>query len=988
MNSLNMPTTERTPANIHPAFEWKRSVPVPALNVVVEEYRHRVTGAQHIHIASDNSENVFLVALRTVPEDSTGVAHILEHTALCGSAKYPVRDPFFMMTRRSLNTFMNAFTSSDWTAYPFASQNRKDYFNLLDVYLDAVFFANLDEMDFAQEGHRLEFEEADNPQSPLQFKGVVYNEMKGAMSSIGSTLWQTLTRYLFPTTTYHYNSGGDPEHIPDLSYEELREFYRTHYQPGNAVFMTYGDIPADELHARFEERALGRFEPMPVHIEVPDEKRYHAPLRVQEAYAWQEEDAPEAKTHIVLGWLLGKSTDLGDLMRAHLLNGILLDNSASPLQLALETTTLGSAPSPLCGLEDSHREIVFVCGIEGSEADRADEVEAMVMDTLKKVAEEGVPIEQVRSVLHQLELHQREIGGDGYPFGLQMIFMAMAGAVHRGDCVATMDIKPVLEQLQKDIEDPEFIKTLVRDLLLENTHRVRLVMTPDTELAHNRDAAERARLDTIRAGLDEHAVNQIVETAAALKARQEATPDDSCLPKVTIADVPAQTREPSPLQVDDEIIRKTVYSSGTNGIVYLQLVVDLPALAPDLLELLPYYSDFITELGHGEHDYLSVQVRQAAVTGGISAYASLRGAVDDEQSTRGVFVMGTRALARNSLEMSSLLRSTFEDARFDETQRVRELISQKRARRDQAVTGSGHSLAMMAASAGMSPVAQLTHRQSGLEGIRHTRALEKAMQNSSELDAFVDRLRRLHECLKNSRSQVLLIADDDNLDTAKQSLVSAWSGFEQHSLATPLHLDPVRERVTELWQASTQVHFCAKAYPTVPSAHPDAAALTVLGGFLRNGYLHRAIREQGGAYGGGATHDPGSAAFRFYSYRDPHHIKTLEAFDKSINWLLETEHQWSPVEEAILGVISSLDKPGSPAGEAKRHFHDQLFGRTPETRRAFRQRVLEVTASDLQRVASTYLREDKQSVAVLSNADGVKELKKHPTLSEATVQVL
>ena len=230
----------------HPAFEPVRQETIESLNITVEQFEHRATGAVHYHLASDNNENVFLVALRTVPEDSTGVAHILEHTALCGSERFPVRDPFFMMLRRSLNTFMNAFTSSDWTAYPFASQNRKDFDNLLDVYLDAVFFSRLDPLDFAQEGHRVEFAEPGNADSDLVFKGVVFNEMKGAMSSVSSTLWHTLCEHLFPTSTYHYNSGGDPAHIPDLSYDQLKAFYRSHYHPSNAIFMTFGDIPAIE----------------------------------------------------------------------------------------------------------------------------------------------------------------------------------------------------------------------------------------------------------------------------------------------------------------------------------------------------------------------------------------------------------------------------------------------------------------------------------------------------------------------------------------------------------------------------------------------------------------------------------------------------------------------------------------------------------------------------------------------------------------------
>ncbi|MBL8252765.1 MAG: insulinase family protein, partial [Candidatus Competibacter sp.] len=235
---------------IHPAFQHLRSHPVPALRLEFQEYRHMATGARHLHLAADDPHNAFMVAFLTVPQDSTGVAHILEHTTLCGSQRYPVRDPFFMMIRRSLNTFMNAFTSSDWTAYPFASQNKKDFNNLLDVYLDATFFPLLDERDFAQEGHRLEFVAPDDPNSELTFKGVVFNEMKGALSSSVQRLGLALQSRLFPTTTYHYNSGGDPEVIPDLTYAQLKAFHARHYHPSNAIFLTYGDIPAAEHQER------------------------------------------------------------------------------------------------------------------------------------------------------------------------------------------------------------------------------------------------------------------------------------------------------------------------------------------------------------------------------------------------------------------------------------------------------------------------------------------------------------------------------------------------------------------------------------------------------------------------------------------------------------------------------------------------------------------------------------------------------------------
>ena len=522
----------------HPSFEHLRSAPVQSLDIEVQEFRHKKTGSQHIHLASKNKENVFLVGLRTIPTDSTGVAHILEHTVLCGSEKYPVRDPFFMMIRRSLNTFMNAFTSSDWTAYPFASQNRKDYFNLLDVYLDAVFFSNLHELDFAQEGHRLEFETPGDPTSPLVHKGVVFNEMKGAMSAPTSVLWQSLGKHLFDHNTYHYNSGGDPEVIPELTYAQLRRFYETHYHPSNAVFMTFGDIPPGDLQQRFDEQVLSRFSKLDREIRVSPALRLHAPVRVEEAYAVQEESL-DNKTHIVMSWLLDESIDLDKRLRAHLLSSVLLDNSASPLMRVLEQSDLGTSPSPLCGLEDSALEMIFVAGLEGSEPGNADACEALILDTLEAVARDGVPAEQVEAVLHQLELSQREIRGDGMPFGLQLMFGGLSSAMQRGDAVAAIDLDPALARLRADAADPGFIPRLVREVLLDNMHRVRLTLRPDNQLSDRRAQAEKALLASRHRQLTDAEKSTIVERAQALVMRQSQHDDPDILPKVTLEDVPA-----------------------------------------------------------------------------------------------------------------------------------------------------------------------------------------------------------------------------------------------------------------------------------------------------------------------------------------------------------------------------------------------------------------------------------------------------------------
>jgi Zn-dependent M16 (insulinase) family peptidase len=950
----------------HSSFQLIRSQEIPALNIRVEEYRHIKTGAQHIHLAADNDENVFLVALRTVPHDSTGVAHILEHTALCGSEKYPVRDPFFLMTRRSLNTFMNAFTSSDWTAYPFASQNRKDFDNLLDVYLDAVFFAKLDELDFAQEGHRLEFEEMENPQSPLTFKGVVFNEMKGAMSSVTSTLWQTLSKYVFPTTTYHHNSGGEPECIPDLTYEQLVSFYRSHYHPSNAIFMTYGNIPAAEQQEKFETRALSRFEKSEHLISVPDEKRYLAPIHVEESYALDETDT-KGKTHIVTAWLLGHSADLKSYLQAQLLTAILLDNAASPLQQALETSSLGSSPSPLCGLEDSQKELLFMAGLEGSEAEHTGQVEYLILDVLKNIAEKGVPQEQIDACLHQLELHQREIGGDGYPYGLQLILHSLNSATHRGDPVSLLDLEPALAALQQEARDPHFIKRLVRELLLDNQHRVTLTLTPDQTLSQRRDVAEAAQLAAIRAELSEADCQRIIEQSVALQARQEAALDENILPQVTLADVPADMLIPQAASVISGPLPLTTFSAGTNGLVYQQLVINLPALSAQEMTLLPLYAACLTEVGNDTQDYLHTQNRQAAVCGGISAYPSLRGSIDDVQIVQGYLVLSMKALVRNHQAAGQLLIDTWQKARFDEHQRLRELMAQMRTRRERSLASNGHSLAMSAASAGMSPLANYQHEVTGLAGVIPMKHLDRSLDDQHALEKFSHHLSQLHKKMLIQHSQLLMVAEQERLADCTASLQQLW-GSAPTAESTKLSLPYSPRIVNQLWQTSTQVNFCSRAWPTVAMNHPDAAALTVLGGYLRNGFLHRAIREQGGAYGGGASQDSMLGAFRMYSYRDPRLAETLEDFDQAIQWLTDTMPAAQQVEESILGVVASLDKPGSPAGEAKGAFHNRLFGRTDDVRRQFRSRILNVTGHDLQRVGSVYLTADKANTAVVSDS--------------------
>ncbi len=959
----------------HPTFTLVRQTKIPSLNLEVEEYHHLATGARHLHLVADDDNNAFLVAFLTVPQDSTGVAHILEHTSLCGSSRFPVRDPFFLMTRRSLNTFMNAFTSSDWTAYPFASQNAKDFDNLLQVYLDAVFFPKLTELDFAQEGCRVEFETADNPNTPLTYKGVVFNEMKGSMSSPVSALWHEIHSHLFPTTTYHYNSGGEPLEIPKLTHAQLKAFHATHYHPSNAIFMTYGNRPAKVHQHWLEERALKHFQKLDLsHLRIPDEQRYDSPQQVLTYYAVTDQDTLKNKTHVVLAWLLGHSANPYEMMRANLMTGVLLDNSASPLRQALETTSLGTSPSPLCGLDDSPHEANFMCGLDGSNPEVAEEVETLILQVLEDVVQHGVPQEHIDSVLHQIELSQREITGDNFPYGLHLLTNALSPMIHGGDPVAFLNLDPVLTTLREEAQHPQFIPNLVQRWLLDNPHRVRVVMVPFPDLATQEIAKEKAQLEARRTALTEADIAKIIEQTKALQLRQQTQDDPEILPKVGLKDIAEELKIPEGFTKSVQDFPVTWFARGTNGIIYQKIVMDLPELEDELLELLPIFCECVTEVGCGNLDYLETVAWQAAVTGGVSARLSLRGNTTDVQSIRGIFSLSGKALVRNQTALTDLLRETLERARFDELQRLRELVAQLRAESDNSVTSRGHQLAMAASTSGMSPTGVLSHRWHGLAGMQTLRLLDDSLAEEATLIKFASKLERIRDKLLTMPRQFLVVSEASQHEEMANALHQFWQDRQNHQVQNTFQPAPVDMTIKQAWSTSTQVNFCATAYPTVPVAHPDAPVLTVLGDFLRNGFLHTAIREQGGAYSCGTHYDSDTGAFRFYSYRDPRLMETLTDFDRALDWLQTTTHEPRTLEEAILGVISRIDRPGSPAGEAIKNFFSSLHGRTPSQRREFRHRVLQVKMEDLQRVALNYLRPEKASIAVLSDAktlDGI-----------------
>ena len=997
---------------LHPAFELIEHRHIEALSIDVIISQHVKTGAMHYHLAHPSSENAFLVGFRTQPMDSKGEAHVLEHVALCGSEKFPVRDPFFSMIKRSLNTFMNAMTAADWTAYPYATQNKNDYFNLLEVYLDAAFFPNIHPLDFAQEGIRVELDEDDKP----QFKGIVFNEMKGAMSGEIDQLYHTVAHHLFPTTTYHYNSGGDPADIPDLTHNELVAFHQSHYHPANSVIMSFGNIPVSETQARIHDDALTQFAAGKKHVSRP-EVRLSAPISAVDTYTADE--AGPNQTHHVLAWLLPSITNPKQRLALRLLEGVLIEHAGSPLRAYLDSHPLGTSPSPLLGLDDSHYEMVFYTGLRGSEPEYAEAVEQGIMDLLADVASTPIDSDTIETILHQIEIDQRHIGGDSMPYGLNLMLEGFSTAIHDGNPIDVWEVDEHLAWLREQVKDEQWLPNLIKTHLLDNNHRVRVTLVPDSEKSARLAAAEQVRLDTIAMDLTEDDKAILKKQALDLAARQAAPDDLSLLPKVGLEDVPTDisfkqgTQKQVMLSGQDSTLFE--YEAGTNGLYYYQVIVpltdgignqdtsNLPVNEVINHPLLPIYLSLLSELGTDELDAYEMQAKQAAHSSGVTARISQRTAIDDSHAISSYFVVATRALNRKT-EAIDLLKEVMQHSVFEEHDRIKEILQQRQASWQSRLASAGHAYALQTASRAMSRQAQLEYVRSGLPALNALKDfLAHASDDDNKWDELATSLMALHQRLLSLPKHAVIICEAEQTERLSDLIVDSWQDVKSStanakqieenipSEFTQLELDPALDGEPDAvkalesdpiaedlaWLVATNVYHNASAYSVPAADHPDTAALMVLAPYLRNGYLHSAIRERGGAYGGGAGYDANACAFKFFSYRDPHCAETFAHFEASIEWLLSEPQSAEQLEEAILGIISGMDKPGSPAGEAIKACFANLHNRGEDWQRKMRAAILAVTIEDIQRVAKQYLQGQQHVRAVLApydKEDSVKDL--------------
>lgn len=947
-------------------FRVSRIAALEEIKGLFYELEHRKTGARYIHIRRDDVENAFGVALKTIPTDSTGVAHILEHTALCGSEKFPVRDPFFSMIKRSLNTFMNAFTASDWTMYPFATSNRKDFFNLMDVYLDAVFHPNLTELSFKQEGHRLDTEGDD-----LVYKGVVYNEMKGAMSSPSQVLGRSMMAALLPDTTYANNSGGEPSDIPHLTHAQLVAFHRRHYHPSNAFFFSYGDISPKESLAFVEEKILRHFDRIDPKTEVAPQPRWAEPRTVTRGYDLAPTENPAKKSQVAVAWLTPDIRDAFSVLSMSLLSEILLGNPASPLRRALIESGIGKALADHTGFEGDIRDTYFSCGLKDVDESDAPAIEKLIFDTLQRVVDEGIDAELIEAAIHQVEFHRKEITNTPYPYGLKLVMGILGTWIHEGDPLRVLRFDDDLQTIRAEAEKGPFFENLIRRYFLDNPHRVLFKLVPDQTLSEKEAERTRKELTEKREILGPADIEKIRQDAEALQRLQETEEDASVLPTLELSDISPSVPSILPAEPRGETtVDVTWFDQPTSGILYFTAAAGLGTMPERLLPMVPFFCHAFDKVGTEKRDYVEIARAIDLYTGGVGMGANVRTQYDEAGASLPFVTIGGKCLERNQEKMFDLLTELVHEMAFRDRQRLKNLLLEYRASLESSVVQNGHGLAISLAARNFSQARHLSEIWKGVDQIKRFKSLTDDLSDAV-LDTVIADLTEIGERLfSRNNMRVALVGDDDLLSRAVASVQRLASGLPDGGADGFMPPDvvvpdgPVREG----WSTSTAVSFVARAFETVRMLHPDAPALAVIGKMLRSLFLHREIREKGGAYGGFSIYNAEDGLFCLGSYRDPHIVNTLRVYDAARGFITAGSYTDEDVKEAVLQVCSEIDRPEPPGAAARKAFYRKLIGLTDETRKAFKEGLLGLNRDAVIAAAKRYFGEDREyGEAVISS---------------------
>uniref|UniRef100_A0A3Q1EMH6 Presequence protease, mitochondrial n=1 Tax=Acanthochromis polyacanthus TaxID=80966 RepID=A0A3Q1EMH6_9TELE len=965
-------------------FTVREVVAVPDLFLTAVKLTHDKTGAQYLHAARDDSNNLFSVQFRTTPMDSTGVPHILEHTVLCGSEKYPCRDPFFKMLNRSLSTFMNAFTASDYTMYPFSTQNAKDFQNLLSVYLDAVFFPCLREQDFWQEGWRLENENPTDPSSPLVFKGVVFNEMKGAFSDNERLYAQHLQNKLHPDHTYSVVSGGEPLAIPDLTWEQLKQFHATHYHPSNARFFTYGDLPLENHLKQIQEEALSRFDRIDPNTEVPSQPHWTSP---REDHVTCCPDAlspdPTKQNTLCVSYLLGDITDTFEGFTLSLLSSLMISGPNSPFYKSLIEPKIGTDFSSVVGYDGSTKEASFSIGLQGIAEEDTERVKEIINQTISDIIENGFEEERIEALLHKLEI---QIKHQSTNFGLSLASYIASSWNHDGDPVELLRISESVAKFRQALkENPRFLQDKVKHYFKENTHRLTLSMSPEDAYLEKQAKAEEEKLHKKIEVLSDSDRKEIYEKGLELLAAQSKTQDASCLPALRVSDI-EPTIPITPLEMSLTGGVPVQYcEQPTNGLVYFRAMCSLNSLPDNLKPYVPLFCSVITKMGCGDLDYRQQAQQMELRTGGMSVSTQVIPDSTQLDTFEQGILLSSSCLERNLPHMFELWSEIFNRPHFNDEERLRVLVMSSAQELANGISHSGHMYAMIRAGRHLTAAGDLQETFGGMEQVKFM----KRIAEMSDLTQVIRTLPRIKKHLLNPASMRCAVnATPQKMSDAEAQLESflkdVAANRKEHKPVSELacfYLFSLQEQHFQPCQMKTYfempfpVNFVSETVRTVPFSHQDYASLCILARMMTAKFLHGEIREKGGAYGGGARMG-GVGLFYFYSYRDPHSVQTLSAFHKGVDWAKSGCFTQQDIDEAKLSIFSTVDSPVAPADKGMLSF---LSGITDEMKQSHRQRLFAVSHKQLVEVAERYFTVGQKMFGVTILGPENETIKKDPS---------
>ncbi|MCH9616923.1 MAG: hypothetical protein SP4CHLAM5_03670 [Chlamydiia bacterium] len=929
-------------------FLIKEIEEIKEIHITLIHAVHEENGASVFHIKASDKENVFGLCFKTYPTDDTGVPHILEHTVLCGSKKYPVHDPFFSMLRRSCNTFMNAFTAKLWTGYVASSQIEKDFYNIYSVYLDAALNPLLTENSFMQEGHRLEFTDIEKISSPFETKGIVYNEMKGVFANPSSIVWRSLINYMYPNTSYGYDSGGIPQNITELTHEELKAFHKKYYDKRRCDYFFYGDIPLEKhlafLEANVFTEKLSKIEDIPP---VKKITRFDKPKSFSEKYYSTNETKDPA--YFSLGFVTCEIKEQEETLTLMLLDIILMDTDASLLKKKILTS---KKCQDVYSLYDSDaREIpyiIYCVGLEGEEKD----LEDVILKSLSDIKEEGISDQWINSALHQLEFSKLEISSSHGPYGLDLMGRTLIPYQQGAGLTDGVKIHSLIESLKEKLKDKNYLLHFIDKYFLNNTHRVAFSLYPDKSVQEKELSAEKKELEKKEAALSEEEKKQLQTKLKAFHTYQKNADkqDIECLPSLKISDIPKNapyypvTRN---MEKNSSVYHHDVF---TNSICYVDLVFDIPQIPEEDLPFLRLFSSMIPELGTKKFAWDKNMMRIQGAFGSLYSGLALNVQKENINTCYPTLSLSSKFLNKNQEECFEILKDIILNIDLNDDKRIKDLITQISSSLESDVNRRALGYALKGSSAHISPWTHLGNLWYGMPYYRFIKNLMKDLDGT--LSHIIDKFKGFTKTLFHLNNAHLVISCEQK-DFDSLAAAHFYDLMNLSDASSPFHpwieLPVPNPAANKGMIISSGIAHNALARSTVTLTSELAPALKIATYLLENLYIHKMVREKGGAYGSGVKYNILTGVLHFYSSRDPHITSTIDAFYEASALLAERDISERELTEAILSYIQDVDSPVPAGSRASVTYFQEKVGLTKEVRQKFRDAVLALTAKDIKK---------------------------------------